>query len=338
MPRKFIPDPPFCIQVEFCEGCNLYCEFCGLRGIRKGPGGPYKLMTKKTAEAIAMSIAEHGWNSRIEFAMHGEPTMNPDYINLVGIFREYLPKNQLMMTSNGGGLLKKPGPVKNVEDLFEAGLNVLALDNYVNYNVVPKVRKKLEAMTDAEFNIWDYPSTIEASPHKRWGRKAKEVIIVEDISVADIGSHASLNNHCGAAGPLDHSAQGKRCAKPFRELTVRWDGNVAFCCNDWRGTLNVGNVHKRTLKDIWHDDIFHAARKHLYHGMRTFTPCYGCNALSYRVGLLPDHRGKQSMPRPNKADKVLLAESVAKQKLLAKPVYRDWEKRGKIASKENSSE
>ena len=36
-------DAPFCVQVELSEGCNLFCQFCGLRGIRQGPMKNVKL-------------------------------------------------------------------------------------------------------------------------------------------------------------------------------------------------------------------------------------------------------------------------------------------------------
>ena len=57
---------------------------------------------------------------------------------------------------------------------------------------------------------------------------------------------------------------------------------------------------KRDIDDIWQDKKFKAARILLYAGKRNFTPCLGCNALSHRVGLLPDQLGKETMPEPTK--------------------------------------
>ena len=54
---KYRQDPPFSVQVEFTEGCNRGCGFCGLQGMRKGGKKPFYFMTKETATRIADEIA-----------------------------------------------------------------------------------------------------------------------------------------------------------------------------------------------------------------------------------------------------------------------------------------
>ena len=139
--------PPFCIQVELTEGCNLACSFCGIAGIRdNGANGPkdirgknshpYKFLSLANAKVLAEKIVEarqeHKWNPRIEMAMHGEPTMNPEYKEIVQTLREHLPTTHLQMTTNGGGLLR--GDLsENIDDLMKAGLNVLLLDVFLMF-------------------------------------------------------------------------------------------------------------------------------------------------------------------------------------------------------------
>ena len=93
---------PYCIQIELTEGCNLQCPFCGIQGIREAGNSspPYKWLTVDNADLIAQQIAQSGGNPRIEMAMHGEPTMNPNYSEIVQVFRNRLPKTHLLMTSN----------------------------------------------------------------------------------------------------------------------------------------------------------------------------------------------------------------------------------------------
>lgn len=118
-------EPPFAVQIELVEGCNLRCSFCALNGIR-GKENNFKFMTEKTLRSLVSSIIDEGWNPRLEFAMHGEPTMHPDYVGMIHTARQEAPRLHIMMTSNGGGLLKKPGAAANINALFDAGLNVLA--------------------------------------------------------------------------------------------------------------------------------------------------------------------------------------------------------------------
>ena len=295
--------PPNAVQIELAQGCNLGCDFCGIHaiGYAKQQRG-IDCMTLATAENIAGQVAELGWAARIEFAMHGEPTMNPQAADIVGIFRKHLPKAYLMLCSNGGGLLKNP--TARIDALFNAGLNTLALDNYQAVNIVPK----LIAGYTGNVPTLRYPDMPDANPHRR--HRNQLISIVRDISIADDGTHSSLNNHAGSAAPLNDHAAGKRCAKPFREMSIRWDGNVAICCNDWPGVYHCGNVLRTSIGMVWQGAAFHAARQMLLLGRREFKPCQGCDAISYRVGLLPDKMGRETLPKPNKLTADRIAEAL----------------------------
>lgn len=300
-------DPPFCVQVEMTEGCNRRCAFCGLSAIR-GKANDFKFLTVELANTIASGIAQAGWTSRIEFAMHGEPTINPKAALIIAIFRQHLPKNQLMMTSNGGGLVKDV--TKQVDALFDAGLNILALDDYIDSPFVKKIRNEYKGA----ITVREYPRDPEGNPHRRRGRTEQLISLIADISEQSrgAGTHSLLNNHAGSGSPLNDRGKGKRCAKPFRELSIRWDGNVAICCNDWPGKFKVGRVAKAAdVAAVWQDPKFMAARQMLVQGRREFAPCQGCDAISYRVGLLPDHKGLETLPEPDATTTKLLKKAIA---------------------------
>ena len=314
--ERYDQEPPYCIQIEFSEGCNLYCPFCGLTGVREKSEKNFKFATPETIQKVADRIKEAGWNCRIELAQHGEPTMNPRYIEYVGILRETLPRLPIMMTSNGGGLLKGD-VVENIQALFKNGLNVLAIDEYEYVTLYKKIRKELAKHTNFEdpwdldeelinggIEIFEYPKNKKGNPHYRRKHGDKHLCLVKDISVATKGTHSNLNNHCGSGSPLDFSPSTNRqlnakCAKPFREITVDHSGTVNICCNDWQRIMPVGNLHEMSLEEIWQHDLFQAARYKLYHGQRDFPPCAGCNARSERPGLLPDKKGKISLAEPD---------------------------------------
>lgn len=324
-------EPPFAIQIELVEGCNLYCDFCGLQGIREQKDKTFKMMDRSTALSIAEQIQDAGWNSRIEFAMHGEPTMHECYADMVTIFRRWLPKHQLMMTSNGGGLLRPPGVVANLNALFDAGLNVFAFDAYEYVKIKDKVDAAL--FTDAHnwatglntFDVHRYPDEREFSPHNRYGHKARKFIRVQDISVAAKGTHSTLNNHTGCGSPPLEHATTQRCAKPFREMAIRWDGNVAICCNDWRGIYKCGNVVRDGLEAVWNGPEFTSARRYLITGNRIAVfPCAVCDAKSYRVGLLPDKKGQVTLPAPTAQDRLIVIQAT-KGDPYTQPVKRDYE-------------
>lgn len=319
-------EAPFAVQVELSEGCNLRCSFCGINGIRTKER-TYKFMTVKTAEAIASQMAAAGWTARIEFAMHGEPTMNPKAAEIVAVFRKHLPKASMLMLTNGGGLVDDP--VNKIWALMDAGLNTLGLDEYQNVKLVPKIvdawTNTTQLMADGHnVEFFVYPDQPAGNPHTRQAPSKRRLVHIRPIDANTTGTHAHLNNHAGSGAPKNDSAMGKPCAKPFRELSFRWDGNTAICCNDWRGELATGSIHKEGLMGIWNGKVMMEARKRLLRGLRDFGPCQGCDARSYRTGLLPDKLGRETLPRPDAKNLSFLKEQ-SKLKPLTKPVKREWE-------------
>lgn len=324
---KYKQESPFAVQIELAESCNLRCSFCGLNGIRTPKENNFKFMTKDTLASLVRQMVENEWNPRVEFAMHGEPTMNPDFVNMIAVVRDIAPSYHIMMTSNGGGLLRKPGPIELIKQMFDAGLNILALDDYQDANIVPKIRRALgdNPGEHVDATVFEYPDDKRGNPHARGHRGMRKLTFIRAIDIASNGTHSTLNNHAGAGAPPNDAGQGKRCSKPFRELSVRWDGSVAVCCNDWRGQYKCGNVVKDGLDAVWNGAAMHAARQKLILGQRDFAPCRGCDATSDRVGLLPDKFGKVKMPKPNVETETAIKRALAGKPYTA-PVLRPWEK------------
>lgn len=317
-------DPPNAIQITPVEGCNLRCAFCGIQAITTRAGEYNGFMSLHDAGVIAHSIRQAGWNPRIEINQHGEPSMHPQIADIISLFRTALPKAYILMTSNGGGLLRTEwGTVdEQLARYFGAGLNVLALDNYEQYKLVPRI---LEKMTPHRYPLFHYPEIRQASPHTRRHHNQHEIVILKDPTTLEgEGTHGTIINHAGNAFPPVQTKQGKRCAKPFREMSIRYDGNVALCCIDWRGAYQCGNVLTTPIQDVWNNAAFDAARRHLILGRRDFGVCNGCDNTSFRVGLLPDKYGKVKMPLPDEQSEAALAFALSKG-TYAPVVLREWE-------------
>lgn len=328
-------DAPFAVQIELVEGCSLSCEFCGINGIREKPGN-YKAMplpvVQHLANALEVAMQDHGWNPRLEFAMHGEPTMHPELEQAIGIIRQAVgPKVSMVLFSNGTGFLKD---ARRLDRVLDAGINTIGLDAYEHVDFVPRIIKAYtlhhlgpgsEEQPYTGANIYNYPAEKEHNLHS--GRRVghRDIVVIQDISKADEGNHSTLNTHCGG-GMAPQAILQARCAKPFRELAIRWDGNVAICCNDFRGVYKVGNIMEHTLDEIWQHPRFMAARRRLMNKDRSFGPCRFCNAKSMRVGLLPDKMGKQNMGPYTQADDDLIVESVSGMPYTT-PVLRQWEQK-----------
>lgn len=301
---------PNCIQIEPAEGCTLACSFCALQTLRdngadrelevhgtKG-SSPFRFFDVAGAHFVASEMARLKWTSRIEFAMHGEPTANPKIVEIIAAFRSHLPENSLMLTSNGSGINKDPEAM--ITALFAAGLNTLVLDDYAHSQFLSRIKPWLEETGSMLFPVYHYPKDKgkkDANPHHR--SSAQRIFVIADITQNTDGTH-KLTNQGGNSGGAAKKNLLRRCAKPFREMAIRWDGNVALCCDDWPGKYKIGNVFELGLEGIWHHDHFEAARRRLYAKDRNFGPCKGCDVTTPRDGILPDKQGKDTMSAPDK--------------------------------------
>lgn len=299
---------PYAIQMEPAEGCNLACSFCGISSIRNNGAdaelnihgknsAPYRFMSLETNERVASEVAKLAWNPRFEYAMHGEPSMNQQLAEMVATTRKHNPKAYIMVTSNGGGFVKNAS--ERITALFDAGLNTLALDDYKHSGgLLTRVLAQIDE-TLAPWHTYTYPAQPEGNPHKRHNKR--KLVVIHDISENDTGNH-QLTNQGGSSFKSLGEPLAERCAKPFRELSVRWDGAVAICCDDWPGKYKIGNVNELGLDAIWYHPRYEAARRKLYAADRDFgpgAPCTGCNVRTYRNGLLPDKLGKSTMASPD---------------------------------------
>jgi radical SAM protein with 4Fe4S-binding SPASM domain len=306
-------DPPFAIQLEPVEGCSLACSFCGISSIREngadamlGTHGknsaPYRFAELATIRRVIEEVMRLGWNPRIEFAMHGEPTMHPQLTIIVDEVRKLAPRLHLQLTTNGSGIMKDRAKIMQ---LMRYGIDLMVVDAYKHADFADRVRALLAE--DCPYPVFEYPAQPEGNPHRR--SKQKRIVFVHDISENETGNHQLTNQGGNSGGPL-RAPLARRCAKPFRELSVRWDGNVALCCDDWKGEYKIGNVLETPLDELWHHARFDAARRRLYAKDRAFGPCAGCDVTTPRDGLLPDKMGKKDMPPPDAASEQHLRQAL----------------------------
>lgn len=320
--KKFVNSkqhPPFSVTVEPTEGCNLGCEFCGLRGMREKGTTPFFFMSVETAERIASQMALAGWKSKVIFANHGEPTLNKNLFEIIAVFRKHLPKAVLHMFTNGCNINRAKDVEEYLDNLYKAGLNNIILDCYEedgDWNFVNDI--DLE-----KYNVVVYENGV---PLFSTNLKPR-ILVVPPIQNSNTSTRR-LSNHAGAAFPLDKSFNNKRCSFPFRDMVVRHDGNVNLCCDDFRGEYPIANIHDMDIEDIWQHERFQAARIMIYNRDRGFRPCDGCTNLSVRVGLLPDPQGQEEMP-PITDEVREFAQSVSRNnKPLSKIIIkRPWEEK-----------
>lgn len=291
-------EPPFKIEIDLVEGCFMKCDFCALHGLPEG-FGTYKCMNRKTLVELCKKIRDAGWKSRIVIAGHGEPMKHPHIYECIKLIRKFLPDNVIFLVTNGYNINND-----SVRELFESGLSNLSISEYTNFPAMKKIKKELKK----EFTVADWEDGFD----KNHTHLVAQISIAAPFEYEKKNSTHKLINRCGVAFPPSHAKSDKRCAKPFRDMYVSYDGTLLICCNDFRRSLDLPTIFDGTLDEVWNCEELQAARRVLYHDKRKFFPCNACDYPAYRVGLLPDKSGKEEMPKPKKSDYGVLRGAVLK--------------------------
>lgn len=262
------------LQIELVQGCNKKCEFCGIYSIKDIEK---KYMTIEIAEKIVEQIALWIPKKRIEFAMHGEPLLNYNILKIINIFRKKLPECQLMLTTNGIILDNR---IDRIKKLFDAGLNILAIDCY-NNNYLER-KKFLEKNISNDIDIFDYK---DYNIYYYHDIKTKCIVLYENI-VYIKDRRKKIYNHAGNCNPYYAEKYNykiikepfkKKCTKPFREIIIKYNGNVVICCMDWKQENIIENIRDYKLKDIWYGEKLTNIRKKLFNRDRNIEPCKRCD-------------------------------------------------------------
>ena len=69
----------------------------------------------------------------------------------------------------------------------------------------------------------------------------------------------------------------KFCSFPLDTIAISWDGKVTGCCLDYVFKMDLGDVTKKSIKEIWEGSRFQVLRKSVL--TNTFfdgSPCSGC--------------------------------------------------------------
>ena len=279
---------PWSTQMEMTFGCDNKCPFCYKQVLHK-PKGEYDFMTPDTAYEISSKMKKAGWDGiRLEFAMRGEPFLNPYLYKNINIFRKNLPSSQILVTTNGNHL----NPEKVVK-FFKAGGNILLVDCYKN-----DIEKRKKIYKD--FTVYDYYDD-DFNPYHRHNPKTTHAIcLMENIALKNNEMKTRVLLNMG--GNVDYkkikrfgvtpieAPYEKKCVKPFREIIFMWDGTIPLCCEDADRQYVLGNIFKiDDLSIFWQKNKkLNLCRLLLFNKNRYNAPCKNCDFTGgMRIGFIP---------------------------------------------------
>ena len=240
------------IYIETISYCNNDCPFCSA-STKIGIKRPLDFMPEDLYLKILRELRGISFTGSLAFHCNNEPLLDSRLAFWIRKARGLLKANFFYLYTNGILL-----DIKLANDLFEAGLNRIIINNYDDrFRPLPSIRGILSN-----------------------SRRLKgEVILNYRFKKECLQNRAGQNPDAGSflREPLEAV-----CVRPSKEMVIGYDGSVHLCCADAVWKTVMGNVRETGLKDVWFSDSFKKARRSLANGDRACAEiCRVCDALNF---------------------------------------------------------
>lgn len=229
---------------ESNAGCNFNkCWYCPQSVDQK----ENHLMSDEVFEKMVTQLSKIGWQGfQGMFApvFFGEPTMLGDkLVDMMDFARMRLPRAQLHVFTNG--ILLTPDLY---DKLIKVGVDKIIITRHPGASTrnIDRLRNSANPQEYDE-KVWD--RTLDNI--KLWKRGPITI-------------------------PPDRVLHLERCPMAAEQLTVDWKGNILFCCNDYYGSYQHGNIMERNILSIWKDPEFAKLRGEVRKGFYTLALCKNC--------------------------------------------------------------
>ncbi len=254
---------PLPTEIEISESgtCNRSCSFCPRSA--KDFKDIKEFISIDLHEKLCSELVDLNYSGTVRYSGFVEPLLDKNIYTLIKMVREYLPKTNIELVTNGDVLNSK-----RLNKLFENGLNKILISAYDSKEDADKLE---ELCVNANLSTEQY-----IVRHRYYS---------ED---SDFG--ITLSNRSGLMENAKYKIESlkeplkKPCYIPAYTFFLDYQGDVLMCPHDWGKKVILGNLMKDKLIDIWFSKKSLSIRKMLHKSNRNFNPCNICDVDGTLMG------------------------------------------------------
>jgi len=260
------------------------------------PNADKGVMTFELFKKIIDEI--HGFVNDIYVHHRGEPLTNKDLFKMIMYARN---KDVAVRFHTNAGLLS----LEKAELLIEAEPNLVSIsfdgfrkDIYESIrvggnfettvaNIKNLLRRKKEMQARLPYIVIErirFKDATKNSDTKETRALEKEF---RDLGVDEIITKEEYE-WAVEAHQSGQAAAGSVCTFPWYAMVICWDGTVTPCPQDYMAHMNMGNVDRQTIREIWNGEAYQQLRRNLATNVQALKLCSKCDRLSRKqIGGIP---------------------------------------------------
>lgn len=280
---------PVDVSLELAASCQLACRYCYWDKPKELPFKP-GIMKYKTAELIIADAAAIGVNS-IKFNYRGEATLNPDFSNILllakiessgSTFIDRILNSNFMFNSDREDIFHAMNSLTKVKVSFDSFIPEV-MEHQRNKSIHSKIMKNIdifyhhkdrnntELVIQAVRTNLNKDEDIEQQAKLRW---PEATVSIRDMVAGRVDKDLSeLENK------KRDDSERESCLQFHNRLIFDWQGNAQGCCPDTASKLQLGNIHDKSIYEIFNSDKAKGIRKALLN-KKAFEndPCKTCSS------------------------------------------------------------
>lgn len=256
------------IDLDLTGLCNRTCRFCPRYDDLIYPN-INKHMSFDVIDEVIRQMEKVGFSHYVELAGRGEPTLHPQFHEVLDRLNKPGRTWKLRVTTNCYKLDKHWDHMSEVLD--DIILNTYTTQEDFDYRLKNYPRIKNGKLCQQYFKPDDKtPEQIN---------KSESFILASDLDKPEkerTRYHWTFNNR---AGTFNENFKEGGCWHPMRQIFINYEGKYQMCCNDWTYQIEIGDVLERDLWDMYiHDPKLNRIRWNLVNGRRSaIKPCSQCD-------------------------------------------------------------
>jgi len=264
------------VALELTNRCNVDCIFCPHEKMKREQGFMRVELFKKVVDEIA------GRAETVALDLMGESTLHPD----IGELIRYCKLRHLRVALNSNMVAVTQ---EKMSELIDSGLDILVM------SLDGSTKETYESMrrgADFERTKKNIETFLKMDPKGAY-RIVQMVYTTNNRSEA--GDFLRMWKNSGAdcvrLRPYQNVGKGDKglnalpvfkrkrgvCIRPWKKISVYWNGSVTMCCYDHDGHLAVGDANKESILEIWNNKRMRGYREAFVKGDLTGAPlCQEC--------------------------------------------------------------
>ena len=288
---------PISISFEPTTSCNLRCPECpsGLRSFTRPTGMLEKDFFKETIDQLSKDLFY------LVFYFQGEPYLNPDFLDMV----RYASKKRIYTaTSTNAHFLSSDIAKRTVEsglDRLIISIDGTTQEVYQQYRVGGNLSKVIEGTRNilywkkqlksrTPFVIFQFlvvkPNEHQVEEVRKLGKelgvnavwlKTAQVYDYENDPNQLIPSNEKYSRYHKTENGYRYKGRlHNHCWRLWHDPVITWDGLVAPCCFDKDASHQLGDLKKKSFKEIWKNGEYSMFRTRILKGRKNIDICSNC--------------------------------------------------------------